>query len=326
MFLKKSIIEKVLNDFSKMKVVVVGDYMLDRYVWGSVGRISPEAPVPILDVYKDDQMPGGAGNVVLNLLKLDINCKTVGLVGDDPNGKLLQFVLEEHGADTEGLIATSERQTTVKTRFSTGRQQMLRVDREVKTIPSKETQDRLLKTALSVINGADAIVLQDYNKGVLTKDIIHGIIKYARDNDIVITVDPKEKNFFEYKGVTLFKPNLQEASRSLGRVLETDEELFEAGKELLDRLEADKVLITRGSSGMSLFTRDGKVENIPTVAAKISDVCGAGDTVIAILSAALAAGFSGVDAARLANQAAGYVVGCLGVVPITKEALLDTGI
>ncbi len=326
MFLEKSRIEKALEDFSKMKIVVVGDYMLDRYVWGSVGRISPEAPVPVLDVYKDEQMPGGAGNVVLNLLKLDISCQTVGLIGDDTNGMLLKLELEEHGADTKGLLATSERTTTVKTRFSTGRQQMLRVDREVKTIPSKETQERLLEKALAVINGADAIILQDYNKGVLTKELIHGIVKYARENDIVITVDPKEKNFFEYKGVSLFKPNLQEASRSLGRAIEDEDELLEAGKELLDRLEADKVLITRGSDGMSLFTSDGKVENIPTVAAEISDVCGAGDTVISILTAALAAGFSGVDAAKLANQAAGYVVGCLGVVPITKEALLDTGI
>jgi len=322
MSLDTQTIEKLLAVLPNKRVVVIGDFMLDRYVWGRVSRISPEAPVPIIDVTKDDQRPGGAGNVVLNLTSLGAKCSAVGLIGDDKNGDELSELLQQSGADTIGLIKCDDRPTTVKTRVIAEKQQVVRVDREKTHSPDNSIEKRLEEKISEILVGADALILQDYNKGVMTKRIIRYAIEKANELNIPITVDPKSSNFFEYYGVTVFKPNLREAEGALNHRMFKNRDVEQAGSELLLRLQSESVLITRGSDGMSLFEKNKSVKNIPTRALHISDVSGAGDTVISSLTLGIACGLNLYDSALLATMAAGYVVGRVGVVPITPEALL----
>lgn len=315
-------IERTLDAIRGKRVVVVGDYMLDRYIWGVVKRISPEAPVPVVEVTQDAHRPGGAGNVVLNLTSLGAECTAVGLTGNDLNGGDLRALLSEHNVDTGGLIGSDDRPTTVKTRVIAEDQHLMRVDREVSSCAEGELEARLIGVVQQAVENADAVILQDYNKGVLTKAVIKAAIDTARGRGIPVTVDPKQENFFEYLGATVFKPNLREAEGALNRRLSTGADLERAGNDLLLRLQAEHVLITRGAQGMSLFEHNQSAKHIPTRARTISDVSGAGDTVISTLTLGLVGGMTVEEAAHLATKAAGYVISQVGVVPVTREALL----
>ncbi|MCB2200343.1 D-glycero-beta-D-manno-heptose-7-phosphate kinase [bacterium] len=315
-------IKRTLEAIQGKRVAVIGDYMLDRYIWGNVRRISPEAPVPVVEVSQDDLRPGGAGNVVLNLISLGAKCSTVGLCGDDLNGRDLIELMKTAGAEVDGLITAEDRPTTIKTRVIAEDQHLLRVDRERTDNVTGSLETKLGDAAVAEVERADAVILQDYNKGALTPQIIRRVIQAAQQRRIPITVDPKHDNFFDFLGATVFKPNMREAESALGRRLFNDPDIERAGSELLLRLQAETVLITRGAQGMSLFTPNESSRHIPTRARKISDVSGAGDTVISTLTLGLVGGLDGERAAHLATLAAGYVVGQVGVVPVTKEALL----
>lgn len=322
MTLVRNTIENALKTIRNKRIVVIGDMMLDRYVWGTVNRISPEAPVPIVEVAEDAERPGGAGNVALNLTSMGAKCSTIGLIGDDRHGETMIRLFHEHGVETDGMIVTGNRPTTVKTRIIADDQQVVRIDREKAGYANGDLEATLIAKALEAIKTADAVILEDYNKGVLTKKLIRRSIDTAIEKGIPVTVDPKRDHFFDYYGATLMKPNLREAEGALTRPLPTDDSVEKAGRELLVRLQSQMVLITRGSKGMSLFGDNATTKHIPTRARTISDVSGAGDTVISTMTLGLVAGLSGYEASVLATKAAGYVIGQIGVVPITPEALL----
>jgi rfaE bifunctional protein kinase chain/domain len=322
MTLDTSLIKNILDTIKDKRVVVVGDFMIDRYLTGIADRISPEGPVPIVEITGDEMLPGGAGNVVSNLFSLGAKSTVVGLVGKDEHGRTLRKILESKGSCTEGLIATADRPTTVKTRVIANKQQVVRVDREKTGYPDSAHLNTLIERAIEAIKGADAIILQDYNKGVLHPELIRATIDTANSFDIPVLVDPKVENFFEYWGATVFKPNTRIAQEVLGRNLGNNESFEKAGYEILLRLQAEMLLMTRSQHGMSLVGNNKKPKHIPAVAKRIADVSGAGDTVISTMALGLVAGLGGYEAALLATKAAGYVVSLPGAVPVTPEALL----
>lgn len=310
----------VLTKFPRARLLVVGDLILDEFVWGQVSRISPEAPVPVVWVQRESVMPGGASNVANNVRSLTGRVAVVGAVGQDRWGDVLLGELALRGIDTSGVIRDA-RPTTVKTRVIAHHQQVVRVDRErAEPLPAAAGR-RLREAVLDRLAGVDAIIIEDYGKGVITRELLSAIIPAARRRKIIITVDPKEEHFELYRGVTSLTPNRQEAGRMVGRELRTDEDVAWAGAEIIRRLTCAGVLITLGEDGMWLFERRGRKTKIPTVAQEVFDVAGAGDTVIAAFTLALASGAPMAQAARLANQAAGIVVGKLGVAVTTPHEL-----
>jgi len=312
------------NAFKGKRIAIVGDLMVDRYYWGTVNRVSPEAPVPVVDVTAESARLGGAANVANNIQSLGGEPLLVGLVGDDHPGEVLIALLKEQGLSTSGVIVDGSRRTTIKTRVIAHDQHVVRIDYESKVGSSEEAARKIIGSVQSNIKDIDAIILEDYNKGTMTREVIHGIIEAARKNDKIIAVDPKFENFFEYKNVTMFKPNRRETEEVLGGRLRTDADLINAGKRMLKELSVENVLLTRGEDGMSLFEANGAVTHMGTAANHVLDVSGAGDTVIATLTMALAAGATVREAATLANYAGGVVVGSVGIVPIQLEALVET--
>ncbi len=303
-------------------IAVLGDVMLDRYFWGTVNRISPEAPVPVVDVEDESYHLGGAANVAANIRALGGTPMLFGVVGDDASGRLLRQIAESEGMDVAGLIASDGRPTTVKTRVIGNNQQLIRLDRETRS----DVDDHVVDQVVSVLRDrADlrGIIFEDYDKGFLTAHLITSVIAVANERGIPVFVDPKRNGFNAYRGCYLFKPNRKEASDALGYAIRSDEDVRKAGAELLSRLDCDNVLITLGSAGMMLFERGGKVSSVPTVAKKVADVSGAGDTAIATLATMVAGGATISEAAMLSNIAAGVVVGEPGIVAITTKALLD---
>ena len=298
--------------------------MIDKYVWGTVARISPEAPVPVVEVDKETERLGGAANVANNIQSLGGIPVLFGVVGNDVNGTQLLQLVEQQGCTTEGIVTDESRPTTIKTRVIAHNQHVVRIDSEQKKEISAVIQEKILAVLRRVVGGLDAIIFEDYNKGAIAAPLITQVIELARKNNTIVTVDPKFNNFFSYQNVTVFKPNIKEAEEALGRKLLTDADVNQAGKELLERLHAGNVLITRGEKGMSLFDRSGAVVTVPTQAQKVADVSGAGDTVIATLTLALAGGATLHEAALLANHAAGVVVAEVGIVPIEPTALLHS--
>jgi rfaE bifunctional protein kinase chain/domain len=320
-------IEALSNAFSGARIAVVGDLMLDRYTFGSVSRISPEAPVPVLEIEIEQTRLGGAANVGHNILGLGATPLMLGVVGDDTSGLILKSIFADLGFPLAGIVTDAMRPTTVKTRIIAGSQQMLRMDHEMKREISRTTEERLLEILEEHIRSLDGIILEDYNKGVLTRSVIHRTIELAHAHGVPIFVDPKMQNFFEYRGATVFKPNRKEVEDALATRLESDEETIAAGLLLLDRLQAEHVLLTLGEKGMMLFERvandgsHGEPSKIPTMAREVADVSGAGDTVIATLAVCMACGMSVREAAIIANRAAGLVIEELGIVPIYREQL-----
>jgi D-glycero-beta-D-manno-heptose-7-phosphate kinase len=313
---------KYIDRFPSTRTLVVGDVMLDHYIWGKVSRISPEAPVPVVNVTEENVLLGAATNVVNNVHALGGKVSICGVIGHDEAGRQLVHMLRVQGIHTDGLIVEDGRPTTIKTRVIAHSQQVVRFDRETKVGIERDTHRRIFEyIRQQEDSGLDAIVLSDYSKGVVTKDLVRDIVKLARKKGIIVSVDPKVNHFGIYSGVTIITPNTKEASIGAKIEIEDDESLFKAGTLLLKRLKCNAVLVTRGEHGMSLFERGGRVTHIPTVAQEVYDVTGAGDTVISTLTLAMAAGAGIVDAARLSNYAAGIVVGVVGTATVKPDEL-----
>jgi len=315
-------LNELFHSFSQKKIMVVGDLMLDRYLWGSVSRISPEAPVPVVDIDSQSVRAGGAANVSANVISLGAQSIPVGVIGDDEAGQTLIQIFNEMELPVDGLIVDSSRPTTEKTRVIANDQHVVRTDHEVRTDIYKDIQKKILEHIESHFD-ADGIILEDYNKGLLSPGLIHSIIKLANTNKVPIFVDPKFTNFFEYKNVTLFKPNRKEVADKMGVHLNVETNLETVGFELMKKLQCESLLITLGEHGLALFESDQSMVQIPTRAKRVHDVSGAGDTVIATLAVAFVSNATMKEAATLANHAAGIVCGEVGIVPISQDKLLD---
>lgn len=318
---------KRLNELKKkfigLKIAVIGDLMLDCYYWGSVKRISPEAPVPVVEVDNEFYRFGGAANVAYNLIKLGAYPLPFGVIGSDNFGSIFSSLLAEANISSDYLVCDETRPTTAKTRILAHNQHVLRIDKESTTSISRDIQAKLLRKFEESIDDIDGIILQDYNKGVLTPSLIKKIIAIANKKNKLITVDPKFHNFFSYKNVSVFKPNRKEAEDVLGMKIRTSQDVTEAGKKLLVKLNAKHVLLTLGEGGIAVFEKGKEEKRMPTKARKVSDVSGAGDTVISTLTVALAAGANIYEASFLANYAAGIVCEEPGIVPIEIDKLFE---
>ena len=315
-------LKELLRNFHGRKIAVIGDLMLDRYYWGSVQRVSPEAPVPVVEVESESIRLGGAANVACNIQALGGDPVLVGLVGNDHLGVSLVDMLKERNLETRGVVVDGSRPTTIKTRVIAHGQHVVRIDNESKADCPDHLVSRIVDAVRYNIRDIDGIVIEDYNKGVVTTEVIRQVIAIASKYEKIVTVDPKFNNFSEYKGVTVFKPNRREVEEVLGGRLRTEDDLVNAGKRLLAMLSAQNVLLTRGEEGMSLFEANGNVMHVPTMAEHVQDVSGAGDTVIATLTMALAGGAGIREACVLANCAGGVVVGSVGIVPIEPPQLM----
>lgn len=303
-------------------VAVIGDVMLDRFVWGRVSRISPEAPVPVVEVEREDHHLGGAANVARNLASLGAKPLLVGVVGRDEAAEQLRSALRERGLSDDALLEDPGRRTTVKTRIIASGQQVVRADWENTEDLPESVEAMALERLDSIVAASRAVVLSDYAKGALTEAIIERAIAGAKANNAPVLVDPKLRRYRLFQRVDLLTPNLSEASRVTGLAIHSEEELARAATAILEELHCNAVLITRGEQGMSLFERDREPLHIPTFAREVFDVSGAGDTVIATAGLALAVGAGLAEAAELANRAAGIVVGKLGTATVKPDELI----
>jgi D-beta-D-heptose 7-phosphate kinase/D-beta-D-heptose 1-phosphate adenosyltransferase len=303
------------------RLVVLGDVMLDRYLWGRVERISPEAPVPVVEVERETYTLGGAANVAHNIAALGGAPRLVGVVGEDAAGERLRAELSARGLSDADLVLDPGRRTTVKTRIVAHQQHVVRADEEDRYPTGGAVTRRLVEAVERLLPEADALVVSDYGKGVIEPGVLVPAMGAALGLGLTVSVDPKENHFSFYKGATVITPNLAEAGLAYGRRLVDEATLVEAGHALRERLDLECALVTRGAEGMSLFLRDGRHVHLPTVAREVFDVTGAGDTVVAVLSQALAAGADLITAARLANHAAGEVIRHSGTAVVEPEAL-----
>lgn len=312
---------RLVGAFSRVRVLVIGDLMLDRFIWGTVRRISPEAPVPVVQVTDEDVRPGGAGNVVANVAALGGRVAVLGVVGDDGSGKRLVAALHALGARTTGVRRCRALSTVEKTRIIAHHQQLVRLDRERPAPLDVRTAAWLRRTAIAELRRHDVVVVSDYGKGVVDRMLLDALAAEHQRRAFRWVVDPKHANFEYYRRATLVKPNLDEAAAASGMDLTDPTALGPAGRRLLDRWDAQAVLISRGEAGMTLVERGGRPRTLPTVAREVFDVTGAGDTVIAACALALGAGGTLRDAAVLANHAAGAAVGKVGTAPVSAAEL-----
>ncbi len=311
----------LLEAAATRRIAVIGDAMLDVYLRGDVERISPEAPVPVLRVTERKYALGGAANVAQNVTAVGARCDLVAAVGVDSGGERLRAMLAEIAADCGSLVEVA-RPTTTKTRIVARAQQVVRVDEEDDADLDGEEVARLLAAVEDAVGVADALILEDYNKGVLVGRVIQESIRLARARGIPIVVDPKYRNFFLYRGATIFKPNRRELEAALGAAV--DLEHPEGLPEAFRRLGVENLLLTLGERGMALITQQGQIRSVPTMAREVYDVVGAGDTVTAYLAAVLAAGGTAEEAAVIANYAAGVEVGKLGAATVSADEVLDS--
>lgn len=315
-------LSRLVSAFTGKKILVVGDLMLDRFIWGDVRRISPEAPVPVVRVTRESVHPGGAGNVVANLASLGARPLVAGWVGRDEAGRRIASLLTSLGADASGLLSTTEVRSIEKTRIIAHSQQVVRLDRESPP-PSTRLTNRLLDVVSRKLRGADAVLVSDYGKGAISPALLDLLAERRKASGVAYLIDPKMPNFDAYKGASLVKPNEIEASAAAGFEIEDAKTLGVAGKRLLERWQSDAVMISRGEHGLSLFQRGAAPKNFPAVAREVFDVTGAGDTVMAVASLALAAGGTFAEAAHLANLAAAIVVGKVGTATLERAELLS---
>lgn len=317
------IVQDILERWQKINVLVLGDVMIDRYMQGKVNRISPEAPVPVFDHLHTADHLGGAANVALNCHALGASTYLCGVIGKDQETQIFNQLLSDHGLSTDGILNLATRRTTLKTRVMAGEHHVLRIDQEQREDLSKKEEMELLRRIHILLDQAKihVVILQDYNKGVLTSTVIKEVIASCQERNIKVTADPKHRNFFEYKGVDLFKPNLHELQNALQYTVapETDQ-LLHARERLMARLPHHHTLITLGSHGLVYF-QDPHFIRKEAVPIRIHDVCGAGDTVISIASLALTIGLPAEQIAHLANQGAAWVCSQPGVVPVDPQAL-----
>jgi rfaE bifunctional protein kinase chain/domain len=304
------------------RIVVWGDLMLDRYLWGRVDRISPEAPVPVVEIERETFALGGAGNVAANLAALGARPVLVGVVGRDGDGDQLVDALKSRGIETGPIARDPSRPTTVKTRIIAHQQQVVRADREARADFNGALADGTTQKLAEEIGRADGLIVSDYGKGVITASALPTALAAAFRRGIHVSVDPKESHIDAYRGVSILTPNQHEAGGVMGRRVVDEASLMEVGWGLLKRVESKALLVTRGPGGMSLFEQGGRYTHLPTVAREVFDVTGAGDTVVSVVALALAAGADFIEACALANHAAGIVIREVGTASCTPDALL----
>lgn len=314
-------VKQILDRMEQQRVVVLGDAMLDVYLVGDVDRISPEAPVPVVTVHERRHALGGAANVAANVAAIGAKVTLVAAIGDDRRGEQFRSEMAAAGITDAGILVLNDRPTTSKTRVVARGQQLVRIDEEEEGGISGAAEAQVLAAVQRTIADADAVLVEDYNKGVLTPAVIEAILLGAKARGIPSVVDPKFRNFFAYRGATVFKPNRRELEAALGAAV--DIEHADALPQAMERLEVQNLLLTMGPHGMVLVARDGALTRIPTVAREVYDVSGAGDTVTAWVGTALAAGATVREAAELANYAAGIEVGKSGVAVVTRDEVLD---
>lgn len=312
---------KILGQFPRVRVLVIGDLMLDRYIWGQVERISPEAPVPVVRVTRESLHAGGAGNVAANIRSLGGAVITCGVIGRDQAGRRLQQELISLGVDTKGIVASRATTTTSKTRIIAHSQQVVRLDREQSETLDTRVRAQVRRFIHQRVRECDVVVVSDYGKGVIDAELLTQLAKLRERHGFLYVIDPKRRNYAHYRGATLVKPNREEAGQATGLDIRTEESLQQAGTQLLDLWQAEAVLVSRSEAGMSLFKRGMAVQHFPTTAREIFDVTGAGDTVLATCALALGAGATLEDATILANHAAGIVVEKVGTATVTPSEL-----
>ncbi|MCL2335280.1 MAG: D-glycero-beta-D-manno-heptose-7-phosphate kinase [Endomicrobia bacterium] len=317
-------LSKLIDSFEKQTILVVGDTMVDKFIWGKVSRISPEAPVPVVEVTRETETLGGAGNVANNITALGGKAYMISAIGDDNTGRMLVGLLEDKNINADFIVRDNNRPTIIKTRIIATNQQVVRVDREIKGVYAHSTEQKIIKNIELLLPKANAVILSDYGKGVVSQNVLKKTIALARKHKIPVSVDPKVENFKKYKKVTTITPNTKEAIEGMAAVnINTEEDIRNLGKKILKTLNSDSVLITRGEMGMTLVQPD-KITTIPTRAKEVYDVTGAGDTVISTMTLALAAKADFVTAAEIANFAAGIVVGKLGTATASPQELKQT--
>jgi len=315
----------------------VGDLILDQYIWGSVDRVSPEAPVPVVWANKRTYLPGGAANVANNINSLAGKATLVGVIGRDNHAKILMQELKKRDIDTKGIITASNRHTILKSRVIAGHQQVVRVDWEDREPLNAGLNKKIISFIEKNIAGYDAVIIEDYGKGVINKQLLEDLISLAHEHKKIITVDPKEDHFQFYQRVTSITPNRRELENAIRNLkikdkenrfklnndrLFTDNDIDKAAFEIMEYLELESILVTLGEQGMKLFEKDGRATHIPTQAQAVFDVSGAGDTVISAFTLGLSVGARKLEAAYIANYAAGIVVGKVGTAVTTREELL----
>lgn len=330
-------LKAIINKFPKANILVIGDLILDEYIWGNAERISPEAPVPVVWANRRSFAPGGAANVANNIRSLDGKVFLIGVIGKDKNKDILLSELRKRKISSDGIFIEPARHTTVKTRIIAGHQQVVRVDWEHTDSLSRTLNQKIIKFIKSNIDDFNAIIIEDYGKGVINSNLLDELISLARQNKKIITVDPKEENFQYYHGVTSITPNRKELENAIRNLkikdtsnrfklnndkIFTNKDIDSASRQILEYLELESILVTLGECGMRLFEKSGRVTHIPTVAQEVFDVSGAGDTVISTFTLALSCGASELQAAHIANFSAGIVVGKVGTAVTTRKELL----
>lgn len=314
-------LERLVDRFAGRRVLVLGDLMLDHYLWGSCERISPEAPVPVVDVQKETRSLGGAGNVAANLAALGAEPVLVGLVGDDARAQQLFDEFVVRGVSTGAIVRDATRPTTMKTRIIAHSQQVVRADWESRADVQGEALTTLLTVLERELPRCHGLIVSDYGKGVITREVLDRVIGIARARQIPISVDPKESHLDAYRGVSIVTPNQLEAGYMMAQRITDEASLMSVGWGLQRRLDADCALVTRGADGMSLFEKTGRYTHLPTVAREVFDVTGAGDTVVGVVALALAAGADYPEACYLANHAAGVVIREVGTTTCSPAQL-----
>lgn len=313
---------RFIPEFKKHKILIIGDLMMDKFIWGKVSRISPEAPVPVVEVTRETNALGGAGNVASNITSLGGRAVVIGVIGDDMVAEQLVSELDDKSVETGMIVRDPSRPTITKTRIIAQHQQVVRVDKELKGEFSASVVDDLIVSIDNIVPEVSAMIISDYGKGVINKRVLEHAIRTAHKYKIPVNVDPKIEHFQSYKKVTCITPNMSEAIAGMRAMEPRDEEgIIELGKKILKRLDSDSVLITRGEKGMTLFQPKNRITHIPTRAKEVYDVTGAGDTVIATFTLALAAKAKFTEAADISNFAAGIVVGKLGTATVSPKEL-----
>lgn len=314
----------IFDDFFDLNILVIGDVMVDSYIWGKVDRISPEAPVPIVAIHKNEDRLGGAANVARNIHALGATPILCSVIGDDLEGKVVLDLLNDEDISAQGIVMSKERRTTVKQRVLSGSQQLLRVDKEDKHLLSKEEKEELLMRIASVIPQVDAVIFEDYDKGVIDPEIIGYVTEKANSRQIPVVVDPKKNNFHHYKNATLFKPNLKEVKEGLNEQISIDdvEKLSAQLSKFIREMTIEGILLTLSENGVYIDLFNQK-HYIPAHVRNVSDVSGAGDTVVSVAALCLALGLSPKIIGEMANLAGGIVCEYAGVVPVSKEQLME---
>lgn len=310
-----------IDDFKNVTALVIGDLMIDEYLWGSVDRISPEAPVPVVCVEKQSHTLGGAGNVIHNLVAMGAKVLAIGTAGTGKAGQMIFEKLESLGIETDGIVSEPQRPTTRKTRVIASNQQVLRIDTEIKRNINADTLERLVKIIKGKISQVNLIILSDYDKGLLTKDLIAQTVKLAKKNKVIILADPKSLDFSKYEHVSILTPNKKEASLATNMDIKSEKDLFAAGNKIMDKAKLERLIITCGKDGMVLFENGNDPYIIESKARQIFDVSGAGDTAISFLGLGLAIGANFKDSAKIANAAAGIVVAKIGTATVSIDEL-----